>query len=50
PEAERVQIAVRSSSFDFDARLARCALRNNSMPDYAFYSQGLRPALAAVGD
>ena len=50
PEAERVQIAVRSSSFDFDARLARCALRNNSMPDYAFYSQGLRPVLAVVGD
>ncbi len=44
PDGQRAEIAVRSSSFDFGARLARCALRNNSMPDYRYYSQGLRLA------
>jgi len=42
PEALRQQIVVRSSSFDYGGRLARCALRNNSMPDHRYYTQGFR--------
>jgi formylglycine-generating enzyme required for sulfatase activity/serine/threonine protein kinase len=46
PEDRREYVVNRSSSFDFGARFARCALRNKSMPEFRYYSLGLRPALA----